>query len=281
VTTLTTAETLVVDGVALNTMAFNIKTYEGRVNVPARKGDLIEAVADHGSIAVTDRPFQTGRQILGMWILGCDEDGNVPTTYRVEFEKNRQKLIRLFARGKLMTLQQTRPDGTVLQCQGIVTDAIDISTMAGATRAEFNVGIDIPRVFWEDTATSAADSGASITLPKTLTLTGLVNASAPTSDIVTTVTGPITNPVITQPDNGWTASLNVAVPSGQTWVVDANLFTTKLNAVNNLQNFTHTGGARFMEIPSKTDGTAPTLVLSGSGASAATRFQATVRRKML
>jgi hypothetical protein len=282
--TTTTAETLTVDGVTLNTLAHNIRTYEGRLNVPPRKGENIDAIADHGSIAITDRPFQSGRQVLAMWILGCASDGTVPvgSSFRKEFEKNRAALTRLFARGKLMTLVQTRPDGSTVTAQGMVADAMDLSTMAGATRAEFNVVIDIPRVFWEDTATPTLhETSASASLPKTLTLTSLAGATAPTTTVTTQVTGPITNATVTESASGFSITCAGAIPSGQVWEVDSELFTSKLNGTSNLQNFTHRGGSRFLQIDPRADGAAPTLALSGTAGGTLTKLGATAKRKML
>jgi hypothetical protein len=282
--TLTTDEVWSVDGVVLNTLAFNIKTFEGRLNVPARKGSDLDAIADHGVIPVEDRPFEINRLVLGMWILGCDEDGLVPSdsNFRLEFEKNRFKLVRLFSRGRLMPISRTNPDGSVWTTNGKVSDGIDFSTMAGGTRAEFNVIIDVPGVFWEDGSSGATlSTPAGSSLPKTLSLDNLALATAPTTDSIIKVTGPITNPKVTEPLSGYSVELTGTVPTSQIWEVDSGLWTSKLNSTNNLGDITHTGGSRFMSIEPRPAGAAPTIVLTGSAASSTTKLECTAERKHL
>lgn len=86
-----------VDGVSLQTHAFNITTLGGdRMAPPPVRGDDLRVPYLPGSVFVPRVP--DARTItLGMWVIGANEDGTIPQdeTLRRTFERNWRKLRQL------------------------------------------------------------------------------------------------------------------------------------------------------------------------------------------
>lgn len=91
----------------------------------------------------------------------------------------------------------------------------------GTYVARLSVLLSIPAVFWSD----AEDSDWSYTHTNTATWTQeiepLEGATAPIEDAIVVVYGPATNPRVTDPTTGAWVRLNLTVPAGQAWLIDA------------------------------------------------------------
>lgn len=86
-----------VDGVSLQTYAFNITTLgDDRDGVPPLRGSDIEIPYMPGTMWVP-REVDSRYITLGMWVVGANEDGTIPTgeTSRRIYERNWRKLRRL------------------------------------------------------------------------------------------------------------------------------------------------------------------------------------------
>jgi hypothetical protein len=108
-----------------------------------------------------------------------------------------------------------------------VVDAIDMSSMAGGTRAEFNVDMVIPSAFWEDLSTS----NMVFTLPSISgyeqTLHALASATAPIDDAVITlnVSGTVTDLTVTDVASNAQIVISGTLPSKV--VIDNSTFKVK------------------------------------------------------
>lgn len=286
---LSTEETLKADGMPLNTLAWNIRTFEGRLNMPALKGEAISPPGRSGSIPAENRPYEAQRLGYGMWVLGCTTDGLIPddSSMRREFDKNRRVLNILFGRGRLIHLEQTLPDLSIEECWVSVADRLDLSTMAGGTRAEFNTLLDNHDVFWQGQDIQVTAPGT-ISIPATIPVTELEGSTAPIEDATYEITGPLNAANLTDEISGHVCMLLPNIPAAQKWIIDSRLSTSTLNGVNAIGDTVHLGGPRLMRMVPKLGvdvqsgepaAEAPVVTLSGTGATSATRIVIRARRK--
>lgn len=274
--TVTTAETLAVNGVVLNTLAKNIESLAGRLRVPAIRTDNLIVPGRHGRIHTTTKYYDEGQIILPMWVKGCDDNGAVPSgNNRVEFFKNLDTLTQLFRPGDgLLQVVHTLPDGTLRRAWCETTEAIDFTTMGGhSPLGKFSVALRVPGVFWEDPVPYTIN----LPLGQNGPLLLLGGTTAPIEDAVFTINGPMTNIRIEALYNGaplvnptWFA-YNAALVTGQQLIVDCgnwSLVTFGGTGVVHYDQFQHAGAARWMIIPPGPVGQAPGLkVTIGSSGS--------------
>ena len=201
------------NGVNLDTYAYNVATRTGRTRTAPRRGKNIEISQRHGAIPTPGKKYGANTVILPMWVIGADEDGNVPRdgTMRALFQHNLDMLLGIFAANEV-ELVDVMPDGSVRRIVGEVLDVIDPDIQAGGTRAQFSVSVQAFTAFWEDTET--------VTATKTGTglwhVTALQGATAPMDDQLVRFDGPCTNPRLTNIDGIYVAYN--AVLSGTQWV---------------------------------------------------------------
>lgn len=271
---------LTVDGVRLDTLAKNIETLDGRFIVPGRRTPNVTVPADDGELYVPQKVAETGVIGLSMWIRGCDDDGLVPTTDASEFFKNLDAMVNLFSRDTgLLTLQQTRPDGSVREAFAEVVSMFDFSVLGrpGERLGKFAVELRIPAVFWQDGAASVNATAAGAALPQNLILATLAGATAPMKELVLTITGPITNPRVTENATGIWVQYNGVLANGATLVISCADWTATIAGASVLGSITHGGHNRFLVAFPTVGG--PSLTLSGAAGGAATRLSVSGRRK--
>ena len=63
---ITTDEVLTVNGVALNTLAYNITSFTGRIRVPGRRGADSIVPGRHGSIRSPGKRYEAAEVVLTM-----------------------------------------------------------------------------------------------------------------------------------------------------------------------------------------------------------------------
>ena len=91
---------ITVDGVRLDTYAWNIRTREGRDYSAQLKTTNIDSPLEDGEVWVPGKKYGPGRLILQMWVGGCDANGQIPADrdmYYV-YRKNLDALRRLFSK---------------------------------------------------------------------------------------------------------------------------------------------------------------------------------------
>lgn len=281
--TTTTSELLTVDGLPLNSFAYNISTGTGREGVAPIRGTNTQVLGRTGELYTPMKAIDVGTLTITMWISGCNTDGSIPTgntAQRTQFVTNRELLLTLFSkRHAPINLVQTMPDGTTRLARGDVLEAIDFTTMAGRTRAEFAVTMRLVDTYWTSSST-ATFSITNPTMGAVQTLTQFDPSTGYIQDATITVTGPITNPIITDIPSSVSIKYTGSVPSGQTWVINCNAFTSTVNGVSVMGNTTRLGTPFMFEISPLTT-SAPQISLGGTSNTSATALSVVAFNKFV
>ena len=278
---LTTPEDWRIDELAVSTVAYNVASTV--LSVPAPKGAHITLPGQDGYTFTPNRSFSPGEFALSMWVIGAEPDGTIPGTRTLRrglFERNLHHLLSIATNTSRPVLLSKRQPGTTARrwAYGSVEDSTSIETMMSRQRAVFSLVFSLGDSFWADDSLTSATSTANSTLPKTLDLTAAASMSAPVKDAVVTVTGPVTNPRITNPETGVWVEMVGTLASGAVWTVDSGAYTSKVGAANVTTR--HGGHPRFVYIPTRQGNTSiPRLVLSGTGGGTLTKFSVSFRRK--
>lgn len=280
----TTEEILSVDGVILNTFAKNIESLTGRLRTPAKRTSNVVVPGRHGTVRTKGKKFDQNFLILPMWVVGCDDDGRIPSggSARKEFFKNVDALTQLFQGGdEELDIRHTLPDGSIRQCFADVQEMVDFTVTGVNPIGKFSVNLSVHDAFWQDLTdrTESKDAGldqASFTI--------LRDATAVMEDLTATITGPWTNPKITFADGSW-LQYNAAIPAGQGLVINSG--TWSLSGVGglvpDLSKLVYSGtSSHFIAVPSGKPGDAILVDFAGSArVSGQTEFTLTGRRKFL
>lgn len=285
--TTTTAETLSVNGVVLNTLAKNISSLTGRLRAPALRTDNVTVPGRHGSLRTVNKRYEEGQIVLPMWVKGNDDEGE--SVGRDTFYANVDTLNQLFRPGSgLLTLVHTLPDGSQRRCFAECTEAIDMTMVAGGQwpYATFSVALRVPSVFWEDVTLNSIDLRNNYSGD----ITQLAGMTAPIEDAIYTVYGPCTSVTLEARYNGAAMddpqyfTYSGIIGTGQTLVIDAGKW--KLTGTGGLvvdyTKMFHTGSARFLEIPPGPVGGYPQLKLTmGNPNWTVSKVNISARRKYL
>lgn len=290
--TVTTAETVTVDGLVLNTLAYNISTRGGRYTTPDVRTKNVEIGGRHGTQRVRSKKFQQGMFTLSMWVRGANEDGSIPDnsdglSKRI-FQNNLDVLLQTFTRKSgLLDIRQTLPDGTIRQCFGEVLAVIDPQSKSVQPMAAFSVAITIPSAFWQDLNPITYTSPAGLTASQTLTLSPFIGATAPMEDLVWTIMGAATNAKVQALENSLPLEVDTwmqytgTVPTTKNLIVDSGLWsvTGSVGFSPSTANLVHMGSAAFMSLQPGPLNTAPQVAWSASGVDSHTQLMVTGRRK--
>ena len=282
----TTDEVIVVNGLCLNTMAWNVTSKTGRFTVPVSRGEDITVPSATGRTFVPNKPLDAGLFTLSMFVLGCLPDGTIPPDNQSEFVKNFEQILRqCFNPHAPLTIYNWKPNGSVRMAKGTLIgadNAIDPTMYMGGARGEMVLPFEILSGVWSDFFTTSIQGTPSASWSnQTLSLTPLADGTAYIEDAVITVTGPITNPVVSNSVTNTSVTLTGSVPAGQTWTIDCGAWTSVVNGSSVLQNTTHSGHSRFLLIDAGSLSGPPSVTLSGSGTTTATNLSITAARKHL
>jgi hypothetical protein len=205
-TNVTTDEWWEVNGVPLNTLAYNITTWgQSRLSPPPLRGSNIVVPGLPGQIYST-KTLDSNQIVLSFWVQGCNPDGSVPTTKspKQTFDKNFLMLRRLFipSAASQITLTKHWIDydtgvAKTASAQAQYTDGLE-PTMTGRARAVFSVSLNLADPLFYD---SAPVNLPAITTQSS-TSTVVVPGDWETSKITVNIAGPRVNPTftITRPD---------------------------------------------------------------------------------
>jgi hypothetical protein len=284
---------ITVDGVRLDTLAWNIETLNGRLAIPSVRGSDPIVPGDDGSVFIPNKNYDTGKLTLSMWVRGSDIDGLIPggSSKMAEFRKNLDSITKLFTvRHRLLDIQQTWPGPQTIQYKAQVVQPWDFSANAVDPRAKFAVELNIPGVFGQDVNTTDFSSATGLTTGTTVTINTHAGHTAPINDAILVVRGPATNPRLTNPDTGEWVQYNGTIATGSDWRIDCGLWETRTGVGIGLSSGAGTnvvantqyagGGARFIRLTPRSSG-GPQVVLTGTGFSTGTQVLARARRKFI
>lgn len=284
--TVTTAETLSLDGVVLNTLAKNITSLTGRLKVPPMRTENITVPGRNGTLRTARKLYSEGEIALPMWVRGVDDDGNIPDSAREQFYANVDALTNLFrpGSGKLMELIHTLPDGSRRRALVECTEALDF-TMTGRELGKFAVALRIPSVFWEDADAITVDLPIGTTGP----VVQFAGTTAPIEDAVYTVYGPASVPKIEAYYNGgpmenpnWVQyQENLAL--GQSLTINSATWNLTLNGgpILDYTKLSQAGTARLLTLVPGPGGAPPQLKVTAGGTTADSKLRVVARRKFL
>jgi hypothetical protein len=223
--TFTSIRPITVDGVRLDTLGWNVE--EIRIEASqSRSADATLPGLD-GVVASLNDPREPGSIGLSMFVRGSDADGLVPTNSSDLLEANLDELVHLFSKRHAFIDYQRQVDvgGTLRRAWCKVTDAIAPDLTPGRL-ARFAVALQVPSGSLEDLATqdwTQVNPGNGTTRDVT-TMTG---STETIPDSVVLVTGPVTNPKITDPNTGAYVQLNLALVAGDTWRVNVGTWSSR------------------------------------------------------
>ncbi len=290
--TVTTAETVTVDGLVLNTLAYNISTRAGRYTTPDVRTKNIELPGRHGTLNVPGKKFQQGVFTLSMWIRGANQDGSIPSTaiQGKLFRENLDLLMQLFTRRTgLLNIQQVMPDGTVRQCFGEVLAIVDPTSNSTQPMATYTVAITVPACFWQDVSTVTYTSPAALGASQILTLQPFLGATAPMEDLVWTIVGAATNAKIQALESSVALAVDTwmqytgTIPTTKQLIVDTSAWSVAGSSgfVPSTANLVHSGSASFMSVQPGLLNTAPQVLFTAASTDANTQVIVTGRRKFV
>jgi len=284
----TSTHAVTVEGVRLDTLAYNIETKTGWDLGQTARGSNSEVPGKDGELWTPNKREAAGRFALQMWVAGTDVDGVPGSDGYMTFRQNLDMLRTIFGkRHKLLTVTLAY-GGTVgtREFLGEVVQAYD-PTMLGSGRAgRFTVLFNVPDVYWRDTADQNYDLTNATVGQKTLT--AFAGATANMRDLIVVFDGPWTNPSIVDDATGHTLSYSGTIGSGTQWNVDTTAHTSRTGSsiaftANGTQAMlaTSRSGAHAPGLFGLTPNgsTAPTVTIGGSGTSTGSRVRIRGRRK--
>ena len=237
-----TPRTIIIDGIRLDNYAFLITSRNGwdssaglvgeNSRVPGRDGEVWRA-----------KDYGTGRVILDLAVSGTDADGVVPagSTQDKTLRANIDTLLSIFGRRSgLLTVDKEMEDGSVRRNYGEVGIVIAPEYIDGNAVALLTVELVFPDPLWRATSnTSATGTGS---------LTAFAGITAPISDAVITITGPATNPRLTDSVSGGWIQYTGTLGAGVTWVINCATFSSTVGASNAVATTTFNPGPRFFSL---------------------------------
>jgi hypothetical protein len=284
-----TAETVTVDGFVLNTYAFNISTLSGRLTTPDLRTKNVEVPGRHGTLRVRNKKFQENIYTLTMWVKGSLPDGSVPTQKiaRRLFYENVDNLMQIFTRRTgLLNIQQVMPDGSVRQCFGEVLATITPESSSSNPLGKFNVAFTLPGVFWQDLEPVTYTSPAGLPVSEILTLDPFIGATAPMEDLQITVTGRVSQFKIQALENGspleidtW-VQYNAPVSSTQSVTLDSSDWSISASSgTPSIVNVVHSGSNFWLSLPPGWQNSAPQIAWTCTNPDSQTKLSITGTRK--
>jgi len=245
---LSTATYWDINGVPLQTYAYNITTWGGDLQAPPPlRGDDLTIPYRPGQVLQSRRP--DGRSIsFNMWVVGATLDGNVPgnATMRAEFEKNFSMLRNLFwNQGKPVTVTKRWQDYDTGLLQTASARAIFSSgispTMHGSLRASFSVELYLadPFFYGPEVTVTFPSSASSAAVPT-------VKGDYETTQILVDVQGTRNNFRLTNSSEGVYVNVNQSLASGQiirldidNWTARKNPATDNTSVISSVTNLGH------------------------------------------
>lgn len=275
-------EAWTVDSQPLSAFAYDIATYDGLDDVPNLEGSNWAAEQEHGAIWLP-KYYGEASKSLSMIVSNADSaTGVVPSALdqqRAKVDANLDALLRIFYRPrKLLDVRRTLSGGAVRQAFCEVVTGIKPNTL-GLNSMRFGVDLRVPSGFWQDATdvTSAQYNTGSNT-----NIVEFNAATAPMTNLKYVLTGPITNPRVTDVESGSYFQYNGTIAAAQTFTIDCLNMSSLIGSGGFTPvavNLVHDGSTRWLELNSTLSGTL--INYTGTSTTGATKVQIIGRRRYL
>src|SRR5215212_2287744 len=284
---------ITVDGFALDAYAFGIDS-KVRTWAALRSANVAIPGVDGVAASLNDdlEPIQLA---LSMWVIGTNPTtGVVPSNSLDQFRDNLDALSFIFGKQHALTafVEQVHSSGTQRRAWGKVEEAISPEVRAGVL-GRFTVTATLHDGLWEDLATSDFTSTPTLVSGNFFEVTTLQGATGPINDAVILVTGPVTNPRLTDLTTSAYVQLNQALAAGQFWRLNVGTWASRygsgltLSSADTAGTDGHAstqyggGNARFLRmVPTLSTGARRVqMSLTGTGITSATTVSVRARRK--
>ncbi len=202
------------------------------IGIPKFRGNDLQVPFQHGKRWIKKR-FDSRKIVFSMWIKGTD---------RADLDTNIDAFLTAIGSPGLHTLSRTLRNGETRLAQAELCSEIHF-VRKNPGYAKFALELELADPFFYGTGKS--------TDIRTVTATPLswthVNASsAPVTQIVITLAGPLSNPVLRNQNNGvWIQYLGTIL-SGESVVLDTKYFTCQQGEDNMISIVKHGGDAYWM-----------------------------------
>lgn len=281
--------------IRLDTLAFGIVTKGGLHGTQSMKSPGIDIPGRTGTVYYKGRRRGPGFVYLKMYVQECDEVGYVAPDSYPKFLENKDKLFALFnTRFNQIAIREYTdlvPAGASLAGYNYREAICEVEMaiapeLRGRYWGELVVECKINDGSWREKTVNTINVGAAV---GTYNLTALAGSTEDIEDAILSLTGPITNPKITDPLTGHYIQLNQTVAAGTQWVVDcktwASVVGTGLSfnttAGTNVTANTVSVGSFYPSLYGISADTMPKMALAGTGLSGATLLQVRARRRFL
>lgn len=281
-------ETWTYDGVNLSNYASgfklnDIRTWQGLDNIPgvnvsgsgtgstSGTNGMFQLAQSHGEFWYPQY-FTAATKLLTMHVSSNSASG-YPTSIdqaRQNFDANLDALTLLFQRRRqLSSVVRTLSSGQQRLALVSVMSVIEPQLVPVADGL-ITVELTIPDGFWRDTTDSSL---ATLAAAFSGVVTGLAGATAPMNDLQFNITGPVTNPSVTDNESGSSFTYNGTVAAGKTLVVhNTNMGIDDGGSgwSPSLSSMSHAGDTNWLTLyPSQANG-GVNITFGGSATSGAT-----------
>lgn len=214
--------TILVNGINLNTLGYQVDVLTGRSVVPIRRDYSQQLPGVHGDTGAVG-PFDT--QVIGIeaWVDDADPTTGARSNGWDTYRRNLSRVASAFV----------RPDGkvrvSVTDSDGVTKIAIGVLTgyIADEDNWRVKAAIRVPAIFWRGPdllSFTSTTFGTEVEIEPLAT----AESNAPISDMLFTVYGPLVNPTILDVQSNLIVQYQGGtLAAGDRWVYDGALRTSK------------------------------------------------------
>lgn len=232
------------DGIDLTRHGYNVRLLGAPLNTPARRGDNVVVPHKDGRLYVP-KMFDQRVQTLAMWAIHEPVDGGTGT--EADMLAHLDALRGLFARAGQHTLKFQF--GSAVRTATVeVVRQVEFEPKVFNAAYVFVVEFLMADPLWY--AESKTTVGPTIITMSSQNITINNAGTYESQKAIFTITGPITNPILTI--GAIWMKYTGSVGSGSTLVIDCGAWTAKLDGVDVSGNISHDGALCWLPIPVST-----------------------------
>ena len=202
------------------------------IGIPKYRGSDLRVPFQHGNRWIKKR-FDSRKVVLSMWIKGID---------RADLDRNIDAFLTAIGKPGLHTLSRTLRSGETRVTQAELCSEIQF-VRKNPGYAKFALELELSDPFFYGTE-KTADVRTASTSPFIWTHTN--DGSAPATDLVITLEGPLSNPVLRNRNNDVWIQYVGTIPDGKSVILDTKHFTCLQGADNMISIVKHGGDAYWM-----------------------------------